>query len=123
MQQYLGRGGFSNVSLVQLPGGGWAARKSCPQTPDKLRRMNLELSPHRGRTDHVPNVLWALSTQLDTQQGDISFDREPAACLTLGEYVQNNPLNSISPELVQWVGLHVVWWLGWLHSKRILQGA
>ena len=73
MQQVLGCGGFSSVALVQLPGGGWAARKSCPQTPDNLRRMNLELHLLDGaRKDHVANVLWALSSQIDNQQGVIS---------------------------------------------------
>ena len=75
MQHILGRGGFSTVALVQLPGGGWAPRKSCPQTPDNQGRMNLELHLLiEARTDCVANVLWALSTQLDSEQGGISYD-------------------------------------------------
>ena len=55
MQQVLGRGGFSIVTLVPHPGGGWAARKSCPHTPDNLRRMSLELDLLDGaRKDLVP---------------------------------------------------------------------
>ena len=56
-------GGFSTVAFVQIPGEVWAERKSCPQTPDTLRRMNLELHLLEGaRTHHVANILWALST-------------------------------------------------------------
>ena len=102
MQQVLGRGGFSLVALVQLHGGGWAARKFCPHTPDNLRRMNLELNLLDGaRKDRVPNVLWALSTHIDNQQGFLSIDVEPADHLTLKEYIQNHPFNYISSELVQ----------------------
>ena len=56
----------------------------------------------------MANILLALSTQIDTQQGVISFDMEPADRLTLWDYVQYYPLNYISPELVQWVALQVV---------------
>ena len=100
------------MALVQLPGGGWAARKSCPHTPDNLKRMNLELHLLDGaRKDQVPNVLWTLSTHIDNQQGFLSVDVEPADHLTLSEYIKNHPVNYISPKLVQWVGLQVV--RGW----------
>ena len=64
----------------------------------------------------------ALSTQIDTQQAFVSFDMDPDDRVTLGEYVQNYPLNYISPELWEWVGLPLVRGLGWLHNKRILHG-
>ena len=73
------------MTLVPLPGGGWAARKSCPQTPDNLRRMNLELHLLEGARKHrVPNVLWAFSTQIEHQQGDFSIAMEWADRMTLG---------------------------------------
>ena len=122
MQHVLGRGGFSAGAMVQLPGGGWATRKSCTDTPDNQRRMNFGLQLLEGALkDHVANVLGP-SSQIDNQPAFISFDMEPADGMTLGEYVQNNRLNYISPEWVQWVGLHVVRGLGCLHSKRILNG-
>ena len=69
MHQILGRVGFSTVSLVQLPGGGWPARKSCPQTPDNQLRINLELHLlDWALKDHVANIIWALSTHTDNQQ-------------------------------------------------------
>ena len=84
MLQLLGHGGFTKVVLVQLPVGGWAARKSCPQTHVNLGRLSLVLDLLIGaRRDRVANVLWALLTQLDTQ-GDLSFDMEPTEHLTLG---------------------------------------
>ena len=87
--------------MVQLPVGGWPARKSCPQTPDTMRRMKLELHLLRGaRMDGVAHVRWAVSIKLGTQQGDITFDMEPADRLTLGEYIQHHPLNYISPDLL-----------------------
>ena len=90
MQQMLGRGGFATVSLVQLPVGGWAASKSCPETPDNQRPMTLDqLLLEAAGKDHVANILWAPSTQIDAQQGAISCDMEPADRLTLGEYIQN----------------------------------
>ena len=111
------------MALVQLPGGGWAARKSCPHTPDNLRRMSLELHLLEGaRKDRVPNVLWALSTHIENQQGVLSIDVQPADHLTLKEYMKNHPLIYISPEFVQWVGLQVVRGLGWLHGKHIIHG-
>ena len=70
MQQILGRGGLSMVSLVQLPGEG-VARNSCPQNPDNQRRITLEHHLlEAARNDCVANVLWALSpqTQIDAQQ-------------------------------------------------------
>ena len=73
------------MTLVQLAWGGWAARKSRPQPPDNQRRMSLEHHLLDGvRKNHVSNVLWALSTQIDAQQAVISFDMEPAERLTLG---------------------------------------
>ena len=86
--------------------------KSCPQTPDNLRRMSLELHLLDGaRKDRVPNVLWAFSTHIENMVGVLRFDMEWADRLTLKEYIQNHPLNYISPELVHWVGLQVV--RGW----------
>ena len=74
MQQVLGRGGFATVTLVPHPDGGWAARKSCPQTPDNLKRMSLELHLlDAARKDRVPNVRWALSTQIEHQQGILAL--------------------------------------------------
>ena len=100
MQQVLGRGGFSIVTLVAHPGGGWAARKSCPHTPDNLKRMNLELYLLDGaRKDRVPNVLSALSTHIENPQGVLSFDMEWADRLTLKEYIPNHPFKYISQEL------------------------
>ena len=100
MQQVLGRGGFSIVTLVAHPGGGWAARKSCPHTPDNLRRMSLELHLLDGaRKDRVPNNLWAVCTHIDNQQGVLSIDVEPADHLTLKEYMKNHPLIFISQNL------------------------
>ena len=123
MQQVLRRGLFSSVALVQLPGGGWAARKSSPHTPDNLRRMSLEVHLLDGAgKDRVPNVLWALSTHIDNPQGVLSFDMEWADRLTLEEYIQNHPNNYISPEFVQWVALQTARGLGWLHGKHILHG-
>ena len=113
MQQVLGRGGLSTVTLVPHPGGGFAARKSCSQTPDNLRRMSLELHLLDGaRKDRVPNVLWALSTHIENQQGVLSIDVEPADHLTLKEYIKNQPLIYISTEFVQWVCLQVARGLG-----------
>ena len=109
------------MTLVPHPGGGWAARKSCPDTPDNLRRMSLELHLLDGaRKDRVPNVIWALSTHIDNPHWVLSFDMEWADRLTLKEYIHNHPLDYISPELVQWVGLQVVRGLGWLQGKHIL---
>ena len=111
------------MTLVEHPGGGWAARKSCPHTPDNLRRMSLELHLLDGaRKDRVPNVLWALSTHVDNSQGVLSFDMEWADRLTLEEYIHNHPNNYISPELVQWVGLQAARGLGWVHGRHILHG-
>ena len=63
-------------------------------TQDNLRRMSLELHLLDGaRKDRVPNVLWALSTHIDNQQGVISSDNESADHLTMEEYIQNRPLN------------------------------
>ena len=56
----------------------------------------------------MANVLWALPTQINTQQGVISFDLDVADRPTLGKYVQNYTPNYISPEKVQWLVLHVV---------------
>ena len=123
MQQVLGRGGFSIVTLVPHPGGGWAARKSFPQTPDNLRCMSLEHHLLDGaRKDRVPNVLWALCTHIENKVGVLSIDTEWADRLTPEEYIQNHPLNYISPELVQWVGLQTARGLGWLHGRHILHG-
>ena len=61
----------------------------------------------------MPNVLWALSAHIENQQGVISIDMEWADRLTLEEYIQNHPLNYISPEFVHWVGLQVARGLGW----------
>ena len=119
MQQVLGCGGFSSVALVQLPGGRVGGKEVLSSDARNPQRMNLELHLLEGaRKDHVANVLWALSSQIDNQRGVISFDMEPADRLILGEYIQNNTLNYISPELVQWMGLQVVRGLGCLHSKR-----
>ena len=86
IQQILGRGHFSTVSLVQLLGGWWVAHKSYPQTPDNQRRMTLEQNLLEGAPkDQVANVRWALSTQIDAQQWVISFAMEVADLLTLAE--------------------------------------
>ena len=104
MQQVLGRGGFSIVTLVAHRGGGWAARKSCPQTPDNLRRMSLEVHLLDGACkDRVANVLWALSTHIENKVGVLSFDMEWADRLTLEEYIHNHPNNYISQS----------WFSGW----------
>ena len=61
---------------------------------------NLELHLLDGaRKDRVANVLWALSTHIDNQQGVLSIDVEPADQLTLKEYMKNHPLNLHLPRV------------------------
>ena len=84
MQQILGRGGFSTVSLVQLPGGGWVARKSCPQTGQSAPHDPGAPSTPRGSEGPVTNILWALSPQIDAEQGLISFAVEVADRVPVG---------------------------------------
>ena len=121
MQQVLGRGGFSIVTLVEHPGGRVGGKEVMSPTPDNLRRMSLELHLLDGaRKDRVPNVLWGLSTQIEHQQGVITIDMEWADRLTLKEYIHNHPFNYISPEFVQWAGLQAARGLGWLHGRHIL---
>ena len=70
----------------------------------------------------MPNVLLAIATQIEHQQGVFNFDMELADRLALDEYVLNLQFNYISPELVQWVGLKVARGLVCLHGQHILHG-
>ena len=69
----------------------------------------------------MSNILWPISTHIDNQQEVLSIDMQPPDRLTLKEYIKNHPLNYISPEFFQWVGLQVVRGLGLLHGRHILQ--
>ena len=58
----------------------------------------------------MANIIWALSTQIDIDDGVITIDMELAECLTLGEYVQNYFHLHITR--VDHVAIHIARWPG-----------